>query len=236
MTIGSGGNTATINASVTTTDLGELATVINDQSGTTGVTATVNAGTLTLTQAEGKDIIISNFDHSGASGETINVTGADSNAEQLTQGGADSTRVAGTIEFSSQDSYTISSSAADTAGSIVNGAADSSTIAALEEVTTIDISNIQGANDALKIVDAALGKIDAQRGDLGALQNRFESTIANLKNVAENLTAARSRIRDADIAQETSEMTKANILQQAGVSILTQANQTPQLALQLLQG
>ncbi|MDD2468179.1 MAG: flagellin, partial [Desulfobulbus sp.] len=70
----------------------------------------------------------------------------------------------------------------------------------------------------------------------GAIQNRFESTIANLQNVAENLTAARSRIRDADIAQETSEMTKANILQQAGVSILTQANQTPQLALQLLQG
>ena len=95
---------------------------------------------------------------------------------------------------------------------------------------------MENANKALKIVDAALGKIDAQRGDLGALQNRFESTIANLKNVAENLTAARSRIRDADIAQETSQMTKANILQQAGVSILTQANQTPQLALQLLRG
>ncbi|HHD57356.1 MAG TPA: flagellin [Desulfobulbaceae bacterium] len=237
MTIGSGGNTATINASVTMTDLSGLATVINDQSGTTGVTATVNAGTLTLTQAEGKDIVISDFDHSGASGETIDVTGADNHAEPLTQGGADSTRVAGSIEFSSQDSYTVSSSAASTTGgSIVDGIANSSTIAALEEVTTIDISNIQGANDALKIVDAALGKIDAQRGDLGALQNRFESTIANLKNVAENLTAARSRIRDADIAQETSEMTKANILQQAGVSILTQANQTPQLALQLLQG
>ena len=65
---------------------------------------------------------------------------------------------------------------------------------------------------------------------------RFESTIANLKNVSENLSAARSRILDADIAQETSEMTKSNILQQAGVAILSQANQTPQLALQLLQG
>ncbi len=236
MTIGSGGNTATINASVTQNDLSKLATVINDQSGTTGVTATVNSGKLTLTQAEGKDIVISNFDHSGASGETIDVTGADGNAEQLTQGGADSTRVAGTIEFSAQDSYTVSSSVDDTAGSIINGAANSSTIAALEEVTSIDISTVDNANKALKIVDAALGKIDAQRGDLGALQNRFESTISNLKNVSENLTAARSRIRDADIAQETSEMTKANILQQAGVSILTQANQTPQLALQLLQG
>ncbi len=230
MTIGSGGNTATINASVTQSDLGELATVINDQSGTTGVTATVNAGKITLTQAEGKDIVISDFTNSA--GGTVDVTGADNNSVQLTSGGADSTRVAGTIEFSSQDSYTVSSDATAAAGSIV----DSDQISALEEVTTIDISTVENANKALKIVDAALGKIDAQRGDLGALQNRFESTIANLKNVAENLTAARSRIRDADIAQETSEMTKANILQQAGVSILTQANQTPQLALQLLQG
>ncbi len=237
LTVGSGGNTATVHASVTPTDLSELATVINDQSGTTGVTATVNAGTLTLIQAEGKDIHISNFDHSGGAGtEIIDVTGADGVAATLTQGGADSTVVAGTIEFSAQDSYTVSSSVADSSGSIVNGTANTSTIATLEEVTAINISDIQGANDALKIVDAALGKIDAQRGDLGALQNRFESTISNLQNVAENLTAARSRIRDADIAQETSEMTKANILQQAGVSILTQANQTPQLALQLLQG
>jgi flagellin len=236
MTLGSGGNTATINASVTQADLGELATVINDQSGTTGVTATVNAGTLTLTQAEGKDIIISNFTHSGGA-ETIHVTGADSQPETLTSGGTDSTRVAGVIELSSQDSYTATSDVGAAAGSVFNNTnGGDNVIAGLEEVTTIDISNIQGANDALKIVDAALGKIDAQRGDLGALQNRFESTIANLKNVAENLTAARSRIRDADIAQETSEMTKANILQQAGVSILTQANQTPQLALQLLQG
>jgi flagellin len=78
--------------------------------------------------------------------------------------------------------------------------------------------------------------IDEMRGELGAVQNRFESTIANLNNVAENLSAARSRIMDADIAQETSAMTKNNILQQAGVAILAQANQTPQLALQLLQG
>jgi len=236
MTIGSGGNTATINASVTQTDLSELATVINDQSGTTGVTATVNAGTLTLVQAEGKDIIISDFAHS-TGGSTIDVTGADGSAEQLTDGGADSTRVSGVVELSSQDSYTATSSVGAAGGSVFNNTnAGDNVIAELEEVTEIDISTVENANDALKIVDAALGKIDAQRGDLGALQNRFESTIANLKNVAENLTAARSRIRDADIAQETSEMTKANILQQAGVSILTQANQTPQLALQLLQG
>ncbi|WP_408608799.1 flagellin [Desulfogranum japonicum] len=140
------------------------------------------------------------------------------------------------VEFSSEDSYTLSSTVDNTAGSILDDAANTTVISTFEEVTAIDIGNVEGANDALKIVDAALNKIDSQRADLGALQNRFESTISNLMNVAENLTAARSRIRDADIAQETSEMTKNNILQQAGVSILTQANQTPQLALQLLQG
>ena len=103
-------------------------------------------------------------------------------------------------------------------------------------MNVIDITTLDGANDAILRADSALATIDASRGQLGAIQNRFESTISNLQNVAENLTAARSRIRDADIAQETSEMTKNNILQQAGVSILTQANQTPQLALQLLQG
>jgi len=76
--------------------------------------------------------------------------------------------------------------------------------------------------------------VDNARGDLGAVQNRFDSTIANLQNISENVTAARSRILDADIAQETSAMTKQNILQQAGVSILAQANQAPQLALSLL--
>jgi flagellin len=107
---------------------------------------------------------------------------------------------------------------------------------ALKGVDVIDITSLQGANEAMLRVDAAIASVDASRGKLGAIQNRFESTIANLQNVSENLTAARSRIKDADIAQETSNMTKANILQQAGVSILTQANQIPQLALSLLKG
>ncbi|MGB3212420.1 MAG: flagellin, partial [Desulforhopalus sp.] len=103
--------------------------------------------------------------------------------------------------------------------------------------TTIDNVSVDtraNANIAIESVDAALSEIDGIRGGLGAVQNRFESTIANLNNVAENLSAARSRILDADIAMETSAMTKNNILQQAGVSILAQANQAPQLALSLL--
>ena len=105
---------------------------------------------------------------------------------------------------------------------------------ATKALTSIDIKGFSAAQAALNSLDNAISQVDTVRGDLGAVQNRFESTIANLSNVSENLSAARSRILDADIAAETSEMTKFNILQQAGVSILAQANQTPQLALSLL--
>ncbi len=100
---------------------------------------------------------------------------------------------------------------------------------------TISIGTFADAQKAISAVDGAVGCIDKLRGKLGAVQNRFESTISNLANISENLSAARSRILDADIAQETSNMTKMNILQQAGVSILSQANQSPNLALSLLQ-
>jgi flagellin len=103
-------------------------------------------------------------------------------------------------------------------------------------VSDITIATRADADSAIASVDSALEQIDSIRGEMGAVQNRFESTIANLQNVSENLSAARSRILDADIAQETSDMTKQNILQQAGVSILAQANQVPQLALSLLGG
>lgn len=101
-------------------------------------------------------------------------------------------------------------------------------------VATLDVTSFSNAQAAISAIDGAIDSVDTIRGDLGAVQNRFESTISNLQNVAENVTAARSRIMDADIAQETSNMTKMNILQQAGTSILAQANQAPQLALSLL--
>jgi len=97
------------------------------------------------------------------------------------------------------------------------------------------IGGQSAANAAISAIDASIGLVDVERGKLGAVMNRLESTISNLSNVSENLSASRSRILDADIAQETSEMTKNNILQQAGVSVLSQANQSSQLALSLLQ-
>jgi len=120
--------------------------------------------------------------------------------------------------------------------SITIAGASAGTLGTTGSVVGQDILTRAAANSAITIMDEAISDIDIMRGDLGAAQNRMVSTISNLNNVADNLSAARSRILDADIAQETSEMTKNNILQQAGVSILSQANQTPQLALSLLQG
>jgi flagellin len=100
----------------------------------------------------------------------------------------------------------------------------------------VDITTVAGAANAIKAVDGALSQVDNMRGELGAVQNRFESTISNLMNVAQNVTAARSRILDADFAAETADLTKSQILQQAGMAMLAQANTVPQAALTLLQG
>ncbi|WP_414830106.1 flagellin [Alteromonas sp. H39] len=92
------------------------------------------------------------------------------------------------------------------------------------------------ASATLPLIDAAISIIDAKRADLGAIQNRFQSTIRNLSNISENASAARSRIRDTDFATETAELTRWQIIQQASTTVLGQANQRPQAALQLLQG
>ncbi|WP_065978738.1 flagellin [Pseudoalteromonas lipolytica] len=98
----------------------------------------------------------------------------------------------------------------------------------------IDISTAVGSSNALEIIDNALSEINESRADLGALQNRFGHTISNLANISENVSASRSRIQDTDFATETAQMTKNQILQQAGTSILSQANQLPQAALSLI--
>ncbi|PKH00858.1 flagellin [Paraglaciecola sp. MB-3u-78] len=92
------------------------------------------------------------------------------------------------------------------------------------------------ASSTMASITEAISIVDAQRADLGALQNRFQSTIRNLSNISENVSAARSRIRDTDFAVETAELTRWQIIQQASVTVLGQANQRPQAALQLLQG
>lgn len=172
--------------------------------------ATLASGTITVTMG------------TTASGVAVDLTAA--SAATLLAGAASGYSVAAASGAGDID-------AASTATVTISGGSDA---IATTNVAGIDISTREGAVGAIASVDNALAEIDASRGELGAVQNRFESTIANLQNVSENLSAARSRILDADVAQETSAMTKNNILQQAGVSILAQANQAPQLALSLL--
>lgn len=101
-------------------------------------------------------------------------------------------------------------------------------------VGTVDISTADGASGALTAIDSAISAIGGVRADLGALQNRFQSTIRNLSSISENVSAARSRIRDTDFASETADLTRNQIIQQASTTVLSQANQRPQAALQLL--
>jgi flagellin len=103
-------------------------------------------------------------------------------------------------------------------------------------VNDLRIDTRDGAEQALVAVDYAFDKINGFRAELGAVQNRFESTIANLSTTSENLSASNSRIRDADFAAETAELARTQVLQQAGLSVLAQANARPQQVLQLLQG
>lgn len=101
-------------------------------------------------------------------------------------------------------------------------------------VGKVDITSVEGSQKAIIVIDQAIQAIDAQRADLGAVQNRFENTIGNLQNIAENVSAARGRIKDTDFASETANLSKQQILQQAGTAILAQANQLPQAVLSLL--
>lgn len=130
------------------------------------------------------------------------------------------------LKFSSAEAFTVAGTATD-----ITTAPGAS---ALASVSSVDIGTAAGAQDALSIIDAALAGIDSQRADLGAVQNRFENTISNLQNIGENVSAARGRIQDTDFAAETANLSKNQILQQAGTAILAQANQLPQAVLSLL--
>ncbi|WP_409420502.1 flagellin A [Pseudaeromonas sp. ZJS20] len=160
------------------------------------------------------------------------------------QVGADATQ---TISFKMTLSFDLSgiASAAKGSATVVSQTDTSSTepylvssaTTALASVTSVQsITSASTAELSMANLDYMIKAVDSKRAELGAVQNRFDSTIRNQSNVSENVSAARSRIRDADFATETANMTKQNILQQAASTILSQANQRPQAALQLLQG
>lgn len=205
------------------------------------LTASVSDDTITLVDADGDNIAftIGSGNTADASDITFDSNGQGDNVA-LTENGNNVGVAVGAITLtgSADVTYTVhsdtdtlvadssSASAPDTTSSVTQTSS---------RVSTVDISTQAGANTALAIIDSAITSIDSQRATLGASANRLDSVVSNLSNVAENSQAARSRIVDADFASETAALAKNQILQQAGISVLAQANAQPQNVLALLQ-
>jgi len=148
---------------------------------------------------------------------------------------ADDVKAGAAVFLASVDSYDPDTFNPDTFDMAADTVALTADLDELKAVKDIDIGTVKGSQEAIITIDQAIQKIDAQRADLGAVQNRFENTIANLQNIQENVSAARGRIQDTDFAAETATLSKNQIMQQAGTAILAQANQLPQAVLSLLQ-
>ena len=216
----------------------EVAAAINANASATGVTATYDATNtrMTLQSVSGGDITVTQTKgatSAGAAEGFVDVEGTNNteNADDLsTAAGASTTVTArGSIRLTAAESITLGgdpSTIGYTATSFALGAS---------ALNSASVTTVDNANTAITRVDAALTSVSSLRSTFGAIQNRFESTISNLTATSENLTASRSRIQDTDFAAETAALTRAQILQQAGVAMLAQANALPQNVLALLQ-
>jgi flagellin len=224
---GTGGaqtNTTTINATVTAVSQAGLASLvgqINQATGQTGITASVNSSNqLVLTQAQGDNISISGFAGTGqlAAGGTTTTT--------IKSGGTTSATIQGLVTLQSNQSFALSAAASDIG---------LNTTSALSALSSVNVSTAAGASAALNVVAFALQQLESVGSQLGAVQQRLQATVANLQTTNTNLTAARSVVQDANIPEVTTRLTQAEILQQAGVSALAQSSQLQQSFLKLLQ-
>lgn len=237
----------TVGVPVNADSLSDAAKAFNDTAAKTGVTARVsNDGQgIILTNAAGNDIKLIN-NSAATNGLTINqpntlagISGAasglaaDPNATSWAVGSSGAAIVTGQITLDSSKSFTATN---DPGGNDPGGflKINKATSSQLQKAQDMDVSSVDAANRTLAIVDSALSAISAQRANYGALQSRFETTIANLNISSENMSASRSRIQDADFAQETANLSRTQILQQAGTAMVAQANQIPQGVLSLL--
>ncbi|MFZ2973782.1 MAG: flagellin [Ferribacterium limneticum] len=191
---------------------------INKITASTGVVASAGANnSVALTAADGRNILIA---YNTLTAAATGVAAAGNNFGTLTLTSASSSVTLGGTNAAARTGLTAGTALATT----------------LSKVSSINISTAAGATSALSALDGALQQINTNRADLGALQNRFSSVVTSLQTSAENLTASRSRILDADFASETANLTRAQILQQAGTAMLAQANALPQNVLTLLRG
>lgn len=238
-----GTNTATavnISFSVSANNASGLASAIsafNNVSGQTGITAQLNAAgsAVTLTAADGSNIVLDAGTGTNT-GNTVTFANTAGNAAGNVLGaiGASGSAVTigGALTLDSDRSYSVVQGAGS--GLFNPGGGAGTVSSTLKSVATLDVTTVANANLAMRIVDSALSAVNGQRAAFGALQNRFEATISNLSAISQNLSAARSRIRDTDFAAETAALTRAQILQQAGTAMLAQANAAPNGVLALL--
>jgi flagellin len=247
-----GGTDNTANVS-TADQLNSVAQAINDVSGKTGFTAKVvktedNTYGIQITNESGKDLrMVGDFANSKdisfqnikvLDGDTTNTVDAAGTALTKTAAAnvfaaSEGNWITGQLTLDSDRAFSISDSQAT---QFFTAAASTTMGGLLQKTEAMDISTVDAANRTLAIVDSALAAVNNQRARYGALQSRFENTITNLQTTSENLSASRSRIRDADFAEETAKLTRSQILQQAGIAMLSQANALPQQVLTLLQG
>ena len=203
-------------------DASTFVTTINGFTNQTGVVAATNSLGVTFTRSSGGAISLAETTASVGVGDTVAST-------------ASRTFNAG-FTLSVDPNRTLSVDSSDGGIDVGFTTAVTSTAVTSKILNGISIQNVSSSNDAISTIDFALSKLNRTRGDIGAVQNRFLSAISSLSVASENLSAARSRIQDADVAQETAELTRTQILIQAGVSVLAQANQLPSVALSLLGG
>jgi flagellin len=214
---------------------GSLRDAINAVSDDTGVTASLNSsGALKLTAGDGRNIAVSFSSEAVSDALGFDQFATGTNAATVTAGGGGTiTSFVATAKLTLQSNtkFEVSGGSHAFMGLTSGGLYG---VNNTNSVDSVDISSRSGAVQALDTIDLALENVSSERAKLGALQNRLESTINNLSTTSENLSASRSRILDADFAQETAQLSRNQIIQQAGVSILAQANQQPQVALALL--
>ena len=218
----------------TTHTNGAYQALIDASVGSGKITVAGNTASMTFTGATD----FGNFTINTSSGASAN-TGANATTAGVIDGndlnlaattGNDTATIQGTIDLSSSKVFSITQ----------NGGADaddyfSTGASSLTTVSNVDLRNQAGASNAISVLDGAIEKISSMRADLGAIENRLSYTVSNLMNVAENTADARSRINDADYSVESANLAKAQVLQQAGTAMLSQANARAQLVLQLLQ-
>ena len=239
------GAAAPVNVSATlssATDVAGLTAAINAQSSTTGITAVANttAGTIALTNSAGYDIGITNL-ASSSSAVTVTGTGTGTlvpTGVTMAAAALNSVSTGGQLTINSHNAFTVSTT--DATGTFLKPlVANTAVGSTLNSVASIDVTTLtgslpSGANNAITIIDGALSAINGSRASLGAMQNRFQSVITNLNTTSQNLTASRSRIQDTDFAAETANLTRGQILQQAGTAMLAQANSLPNGVMTLL--